>query len=375
MNRSTWLNAMLTIANPVLNALHNRQLKQTMSLQEPRETAYLEALGRSLAGMAPWLEHHCENPQEEQLRQQYCNLARSAIAAGTDPASSDFMCFTAQQSIVDAAFLAHAILRAPQELFFRLPAQDKANLIAALKATRVGRAPYFNNWLLFSAMIETALFVVGEPDWDMMRVDYALRQHEQWYVGDGAYADGPAFHWDYYNSFVIHPMLLDISRAVEQQGTHWQGNYARILPRAQRYAAVLERMISPEGTFPPIGRSLCYRFGAFQSLAQLALQQQLPQEISSAQVRCALSAVLQRFFANESAMFDADGWLKIGMIGEQPGLGESYINTGSLYLCTAVFLPLGLPETNPFWSDAPQAWTAQKIWAGENLPADHALYD
>ncbi|MCL2446175.1 MAG: DUF2264 domain-containing protein [Oscillospiraceae bacterium] len=374
-SRADWLNAMLTIANPVLHALHNRQLRQTMPLQQPSETAYLEALGRTLAGMAPWLEHASENQAEEQLRQQYCTLARSAIAAGADPSSPDFMCFTAQQSIVDAAFLAHAIVRAPKELFFALSQREKENLIAALKATRVGRAPYFNNWLLFSAMIETALFVMGEADWDMMRVDYALRQHEQWYVGDGAYADGPAFHWDYYNSFVIHPMLLDIVRTAEQQSPHWQGFSGPILARVQRYAVVLERMISPEGTYPPIGRSLCYRFGAFQALAQLAWQEQLPPELSSEQVRCALSAVLRRFMANDDAMFDADGWLKLGMVGTQLNLCENYITTGSLYLCTAVFLPLGLPETHRFWAGEDQAWTAKKIWAGEDLPADRALYD
>jgi len=374
-NRADWLNAMLKITDPVLQALHQRQLKQTMPLHEPRETAYLEALGRSLAGMAPWLEQPSEDSAEEQLRQRYCALACSAIAAGTDPASSDFMCFTAQQSIVDAAFLAHAIVRAPQELFFALPAEHRQHLIAALQATRVGRAPYFNNWLLFSAMIETALFVMEQPDWDQMRVDYALRQHEQWYLGDGAYGDGPAFHWDYYNSFVIHPMLLDILRTVGSQHEQWQGMSEPVLARAQRYAVVLERMISPEGTYPPIGRSLCYRFGAFQALAQLAQQQQLPPELPPAQVRCALSAVLQRFFSNEQDMFDKNGWLKIGMLGNQPGLGESYITTGSLYLCTAVFLPLGLPESNDFWAGANQAWTAKKIWAGEDLPADRALCD
>jgi hypothetical protein len=30
-----------------------------------------------------------------------------------------------------------------------------------------------------------------------------LRQHEQWYRGDGIYGDGPEFDWDYYNSFVM----------------------------------------------------------------------------------------------------------------------------------------------------------------------------
>jgi hypothetical protein len=33
----------------------------------------------------------------------------------------------------------------------------------------------------------------------------------------------------------------------------------RVEHRARRYAAVLERMIAPDGSFPPIGRSLAYR--------------------------------------------------------------------------------------------------------------------
>jgi len=81
-------------------------------------------------------------------------------------------------------------------------------LIAALESTRPITPP-FNNWLLFSAAVEAGLKSLG-AGWDRTRVDYALRQHEQWYKGDGAYSDGPDFHWDYYNSFVIHPLLLAI---------------------------------------------------------------------------------------------------------------------------------------------------------------------
>jgi hypothetical protein len=43
-------------------------------------------------------------------------------------------------------------------------------------------------------------------------------------------------------------------------------NGRRIDERAKRYAAVQERMIGPDGTFPPIGRSLAYRCGAFHLL-------------------------------------------------------------------------------------------------------------
>ena len=73
--------------------------------------------------------------------------------------------------------------------------------------------------------------------------------------------------------------------------------------------------------------------------------------------------------------FDANGWLQIGFCGHQPALGESYVSTGSLYLCSAGLLPLGLPPMDEFWSAPPERWTAQKLWSCENLPADHAMKD
>jgi hypothetical protein len=232
-------------------------------------------------------------------------------------------------------------------------------------------------------MVESALCQLG-AGWDQMRVDYALRQMDQWYKGDGAYGDGQTFHWDYYNSFVIHPMMLDIFQVVNRYTTahegfyvthispSWVDLYKRELPRAQRYAEVLERLIAPDGTFPPLGRSLAYRFGAFHLLSQLALMHALPESLSPEQVRCALSAVINRTIQSE-AMFDREGWLTIGLYGHQPGIGEHYISTGSLYLCSLVLLPLGLPPNDTFWQSPPKDWTAKIAWSGQNLPADHAM--
>jgi hypothetical protein len=205
-----------------------------------------------------------------------------------------------------------------------------------------------------------------------MRVDYALRQHEQWYLGDGVYGDGPGFRWDYYNSFVIQPMLVDCTRALAGHDRAWDALAEPILTRARRHAAIQERLISPEGTFPAIGRSLAYRFGAFQGLAQMALLQQLPDGVSPAQVRCALTAVIHRMVEADGT-FDGNGWLRIGLCGHQPDVGERYVSTGSLYLCTAGLLPLGLPPEDVFWSDPPRPWTSQRAWGGGELPADHAL--
>ncbi len=378
-DRAYWLSVLDRIAQPVLTHLAARRLKAEMPVEsqpgceaERALFTHLEALGRLLCGIAPWLELPGLSGEEEQLRARYAELSRAAIDAATDPSSPDSMNFGqhGRQPVVDAAFLSHALLRAPRELWHLLPARVQGNLVKALQHTRAF-APYFNNWLLFAALTETALKQCG-AQWDVMRVDYALRQHEQWYVGDGVYADGPRFHWDYYNSFVIQPMLLDVLRGAGDEDPAWQAMRAPVLARARRHAAIQERLISPEGTFPPIGRSLAYRFGAFQLLAQVALMRQLPDDVAPAQVRCALTAVIRRMIEAPGA-FDAQGWLTIGFSGHQLAMGETYISTGSVYLCAAGLLPLGLPPGDPFWADAPRQWTSQRIWSGENVDADHAI--
>lgn len=377
-DREYWVGVLTRIADPVLNALANGELHTRMPVEAPhgnaaerREYTHLEALGRLLAGMAPWLELSGESGRDDSLRLRYAELARKAIAAGCDPSSPDFMNFTrGRQPVVDAAFLAHALLRAPEELWRKLGSRTQTHVVQALRSTRTIQPP-FNNWLLFSAMIEAALCQAGE-DWDRMRVDYAVRQVNEWYKGDGVYGDGPQFHWDYYNSFVMHPMLLDVLETVSKSSSAWSRFHGPAVERARRYAAIQERLIGPDGTYPPIGRSLPYRFGAFQLLAQMTLHRQLPDALTPEQVRCGLTAVIRRMI-EAPGTFDPDGWLTIGFCGHQAEIAESYISTGSLYLCTTGMLPLGLASSDPFWSNPPAPWTQKKAWSGQEVRADHAL--
>ncbi|RIX59530.1 DUF2264 domain-containing protein [Paenibacillus nanensis] len=373
-DRTYWVDTMVRIAYPVLHCLSERRLRASMpvegKLDDRSEYTYLEALGRTLAGISPWLEHGPRTGKEGEIRDLLAELARNAIDAATDPGSPDFMNFEkGGQPLVDAAFLANAILRAPAQLFEPLEPRVKENLMNALRATRSIR-PVFSNWLLFSAMIEAALSRMG-AQWDKMRVDYAIRQHEQWYAGDGAYGDGPDFHWDYYNSFVIQPMLVEVLDAVSGTFADWSELRVKAQKRAVRYAAVQERLISPEGAYPPIGRSLAYRFGAFQHLSLMALREQLPEDIAPSQVRRALTAVIQRQIEMPGTL-DHEGWLRIGFAGSQPDIGEAYISTGSLYLCTTVFLPLGLSPDAEFWQGEAE-WTARKAWSGAAFPIDKAI--
>ncbi len=375
-DRDVWIAVMRKLADPVLTNLASGTLKARMPVEQAagadrKNVTHLEALGRLLAGMAPWIELPADATAEGQLRAKYADLARRAIARAVDPSSPDYMNFTkGGQPLVDAAFLAQAILRAPKALRESLdPATTKA-LIAALEATR-SISPGFNNWLLFSATVEAGLAKLGAW-WDRVRVDYALRQHEQWYKGDGAYGDGPVFHWDYYNSFVIQPMLLDVLDVVRSESAVWKEMAGRVEARTRRYAAVQERLIAPDGSFPAIGRSIAYRVGALQLLAQVALRRALPDGVSPAQVRGALTAVVRRSM-EAPGTFDASGWLQIGFCGHQPGVGETYISTGSLYLCATGLLPLGLPASDPFWADPAQPWTSVLAWSGKPFPIDRAI--
>ena len=376
--REYLVKTLCAIADPVLEALSKNQLKEKMPVEaaakqeaDRKNYTYLEVLGRTLAGMAPWLELGPDNTSEGKLREKYILLALQSIRNATNPESADFMNFTkGGQPLVDAAFLSQALLRAPTQLWGRLSTADKENLVNALKSTRV-ITPGYSNWLLFSAEIEAALLKFT-GSCDRMRIDYAVKEHLNWYKGDGIYGDGPNFHFDYYNSFVIQPMFLEVLQTLKDAGDKVDTTYDLVLQRICRYAAIQERFISPEGTYPIIGRSIAYRFGAFQVLAKVAFLKALPEDISQQQVRAALYTMIKRQI-EVSGTFDKNGWLTIGVAGHQPEAGEGYISTGSLYLCTEGMLMLGLPEKDAFWQGADQKWTSKKAWEGERFPIDHAL--
>ncbi|MDR1280964.1 MAG: DUF2264 domain-containing protein [Opitutaceae bacterium] len=383
-DRDYWLGMADRIARPVLEAAAAKELKIRMPLERTGANqglgrdavAHLEAVGRLVTGIAPWLalELPDRSSPEARLQAEYRRLTRTAIDAITDPASPDYCNYkTHTQPLVDVAFLAQGLLRAPGQLWDPLSDATKVHVIRAFRDTMRVR-PGGGNWLLFSAMREAALArFAGDDGWNPEAVDFALREHESYYKGDGVYGDGPLFRWDYYNAFVIQPMILDVLDALGDKGPWVDDGFAdRARKRAQRYAAIQERFISPEGAFPPIGRSLAYRVGALQALSQIALRHELPADLKPAQVRCALTAALRRSM-EAPGTFDENGWLRIGFCGAQPGVGEGYISTGSLYLCAAVFLPLGLPPEDDFWAGEAADWTSKKYYAGQDVGLDHAM--
>jgi hypothetical protein len=377
-DRAVWVNNLYKIVYPVIHHLAEGTLKQEMPLEtgpqyylQVKKVTYLEAVGRTMAGVAPWLALPDDETTEGKMRKQLRNELLKGLRNAVDPAHPDYLNFrTEGQPIVDAAYVAHAFLRAPKALWEPLDAVTKQRFIEEFKSLRNRKGAY-NNWLLFSAITEGFLLSIGEQH-DPARIDFGIRKMKEWYAGDGWYSDGEKFSMDYYNSFVIHPMLVDLLQVLVQKKMAQQQEYDLALQRMVRHAEFLERIVSPEGTYPAFGRSITYRTAAFQVLAQVALMEKLPEHISQAQVRCALTSVIQKMFTGNQN-FDSKGWLVLGFNGHQPAIADQYTSTGSLYLCSIGFLTLGLPATHAFWTDAATDWTSRKAWRGEPVKKDYKV--
>lgn len=374
MDRAEAVKALDSISRPVIESLAEGKLKSRMPLgpdeESRRNFSCLEAFGRTISGIAPWLALGPDVSPEGQLRARYIEMSHKALVNATDPKSPDFMNFSeGSQPLVDTAFLSLGLLRAPDQLWKPLTDSQRENLVNALKTTRRIK-PGENNWQLFSALVEAALWkFTGECETALIR--RALEKHEKWYLGDGTYGDGPEYHWDYYNSFVIQPALIAVLEVCKEKDSPLAAGFPNVLGRAQRYAELQERLISPEGTFPVFGRSSAYRFGAFQALSLVALRHELPNSVEPAAVRCGINAVVRRMIS-PAGTFDAEGWLRVGIAGYQPAVREQYISTGSLYLCLNGLLHLGLPASDPLWTSPARGWTQKRLWAGEDVKSDHA---
>ncbi|TCC84504.1 DUF2264 domain-containing protein [Pedobacter hiemivivus] len=375
-DREYWWKLLNKIASPVVSNLANGTLIKNMPVEKSPtfdsrslSVTYLEAVGRTYAGIAPWLalpdDESAEGIARKKLRADAVNGLNKCFA----PGSPDALNFAKDyQPIVDAAYLAQSFLRAPKALWEPLEAETKQRIISAFKSLR-NRKPFKSNWLLFGSITEAFLLSVGE-DYDAERLNEGPKKLNEWYKGDGWYGDGPNLAFDYYNSFVIHPMMVDTLAVMADKKLVEQKVYDLALKRMQRYAVGQERMISPEGTYPAIGRSITYRTGAFQALSQVALMEKLPESIKPAQVRCALTKVKQNMYGTPGT-FDKNDWLQLGFCGHQSEIADYYTSTGSLYMATLSFLPLGLPASHDFWTAKPVAWTSKRAWAGEAFAKDY----
>ena len=114
-DRKLWLNYLDKIAKPVLFNLANNQLKEKMPVELSKtidnkenrlQYSYLEAFGRTLSGITPWLNLEGGYTEEIKLRNQYREWTLKAIGNAVNPSSKDYLKWTGGQPLVDASFFA-----------------------------------------------------------------------------------------------------------------------------------------------------------------------------------------------------------------------------------------------------------------------------
>lgn len=376
-DRAYNVRTLVRIASPVLEALSKGELHRRLPIHDWEKDraawTHYEAFARTLAGIAPWLELGPDDTDEGQIRARFIELSRQSLINATDPNSPDYMNFgqVPDQPLVESAYLAYALITAREQLWEPLSDEQKENVLAALRMGRTIELTHFNNWVLFPAMIEAALYHLG-ADGRPGPIVHAVTTMDSWYLGDGVYGDGPNLKWDYYNSYAIHPMMLMVLEVAQAQGLAIAERLPVAQQRALRYAEILERMVSPEATFPVMGRSSTYRFAAFFHLSDMARKGQLPDDVDPGAARAAITSVMRNMM-QAPGTFDEEGWLRLGAVGYQPGLQEVYNATGSLYICLTALVHLGLPPDDPYWTAPYADWTQRQIWSGQDVPRDEAL--
>jgi hypothetical protein len=392
-DREYWCEQAYKMAQPVLENMAKGELQKNMQTEfspsfdnRNRKVVYMETFGRLMAGIAPWLalpdsafgSSAAEQKELAQVR-QLREWALASYKNSVDPESPDYLCWgVAGQNLVDAAYIAESFIRAYDALWVPLDKVTKERYIKEFKKLRSIEPPY-TNWFLFSSTIESFIAkAAGLREYDDFRVMMTIRKVEEWYVGDGWYADGPVFAFDYYSSYVFHAMYLEtLQNMIDARANtrlEYRKYYDRALKRAQKFSIILERFISPEGTFPVIGRSTPYRMAAMQPLALMAWYQKLPRELSNGQVRAALTQVMHRMY-DQQQNYNEGGFLTIGFCGHQPETADWYTNNGSLYMTSLSLMPLGLPASHDFWTCKAELWTQVKAWGGQPFPKDHRWAD
>lgn len=381
-DREKWVDLAYGIAAPVLENMSRGELQKNMDLElspdwdgrDPKVT-YMECFGRLMAGITPWLALPDDDTPEGAKRKQLREWALASYRNAVDPDSPDCLLWDGShpQPLVDAAYLAESFMRAPDATWNRLDTLTQRRYLDCFKGLRRHR-PAYNNWLLFRGLIEAFILTVEPEEADNFIFTTVANKINEWYLGDGMYGDGPELALDNYNSYVIHPMYIEMLEAIESSrnpSTRWVGHIPSELAvkRMQRYNQFVERLISPEGTYPAFGRSVVYRLGVFQTLAMSAWKYGWPEGLTNGSVRSALTRVMENMFA-DPGNFTPNGYLALGYAGHQPNLSNSYTNNGSLYITSTMFMPLGLPADHPFWTDPAEDWTQRRAWSGRPFPID-----
>ena len=360
-DRTIWVKHLLELTKPLIYMskldFNSFKIKKYYNVNN-LNIGYLECFSRIFSGISTWIisdDYNHDNYENEQKR-----IILSVILDCFDkliPFFDEKMdLFSMEQSIVECAFICYGFILTKNKIWILLKEDTQNNLIRILKKVRllIEKWHFCNNWYLFHGIIET-FFKTINIDYDEKFISTMIDSVNGWYCGDGFYCDGEKnFKMDYYNSYVIQPFFIEILKIFNSSLLDIA------IQRCIRYSEFLERIIGSDGTFPPLGRSITYRFAVFHLLSYCIYNNHISIDHNYGQLRNALTKVLINILNKD--VYDNDGFLNMGFTCEQKTLQDDYSNTGSCYLTAISFLPLGLDVNHSFWSNLSGPFTQESCW-------------
>lgn len=305
------------------------------SASYPDTVADFEGFSRILWGLAPLT---CGGANSE-LWETYIQ----GIKSGTDPLNEEYWgdVIDYDQRLVEMAAFGLALVLAPEKIWEPLNEKEKKNLknwLLQINSHKVWGC----NWVLFIMMVNLGLKAVGE-DYDEEKMNWALDQIEEYYIGDSWYADGANGHCDYYVPFAIHFYSLFYAKVMEKDDPVRSKLYK---DRAAVFAKEFIHWFAKDGSALPYGRSLTYRFAQSAFWSALAFA-----EVDVFSLGVVKGLVLRnlRWWFKQS-IFNSDGTLTVGYAYPNLIMAENYNSPGSPYWAFKTFLILALSDNHPFWT-------------------------
>ena len=142
---------------------------------------------------------------------------------------------------------------------------------------------------------------------------------------------GPNLLLDYYNSYVIHPMYVEVLEVCEANKFSTPVSVSLGVKRMQRFNTFIERLISPEGTYPAFWPICGASYGGISINGACRIEIWFARGPENGQIRKCTYRSNENMFSVEGN-FDNENFLKLGFVGHQPNLANYYTNNGSLYM-------------------------------------------
>ena len=271
------------------------------------------------------------------------DLYRQGLTNGPDSAHAEAWLNVTwpSQAHVEMAVIGMGLALAPEKIWWPLEPHARERLVDWLLSINRTSLPK-NNWSFFRVLVNAGLRCVGARH-EPAVLEQTLQEIENYYLGDGWYADGVGQPCDYYVSFALHFYGLVYAVIAGRDDPVRAALYRE---RAAAFAHDFIYWQDADGAMLPYGRSLTYRFAqvAFWSAYAFAgVQGEFPPGV----VKGLVLRHLRWWFARP--IFNESGILSVGYGYPNLLMAENYNGPGSPYWALKSFLVLALPEGHAFW--------------------------